>query len=301
MWHSIYEVEKKPEIIETIESNYRIARRVYQQLYIDISVLFADFIRSMDSFEIHDMDNDIKANEWAIKKITDVNDAEDFMTIFQTFYQITGRLPLSNGLLIIPDGDAPPGEDRVNMKNLYELFRHTNSHGLVSLPFLGLIQYYLEKSDHSLIKSTLTELYSNLSYITLQWCKRFQVSDLTANDVAIEQKKQQKKPDLIYDVIDENNTFNSFAKFWWEEDLFDKNDTQETVEFSKNILDEISQKDPFIDFKTTTETIVPDNGVITEDATDDKKMMRQKKQRQHRPMFSGIQKIQLCQQTKGPG
>ena len=167
MWHSIYEVEKKPEIIETIESNYRIARRVYQQLYIDISVLFADFIRSMDSFEIHDMDNDIKANEWAIKKITDVNDDEDFMTIFQTFYQITGRLPLSNGLLIIPDGDAPPGEDRVNMKNLYELFRHTNSHGLVSLPFLGLIQYYLEKSDHSLIKSTLTELYSNLSYITL--------------------------------------------------------------------------------------------------------------------------------------
>ena len=167
MWHSIYKVEKKPEIIETIESNYRIARRVYQQLYIDISVLFADFIRSMDSFEIHDMDNDIKANEWAIKKITDVNDAEDFMTIFQTFYQITGRLPLSNGLLIIPDGDAPPGEDRVNMKNLYELFRHTNSHGLVSLPFLGLIQYYLEKSDHSLIKSTLTELYSNLSYITL--------------------------------------------------------------------------------------------------------------------------------------
>ena len=167
MWHSIYEVEKKPEIIETIESNYRIARRVYQQLYIDISVLFAVFLRSMDSFEIHDMDNVIKANEWAIKKITDVNDAEDFMTIFQTFYQITGRLPLSNGLLIIPDGDAPPGEDRVNMKNLYELFRHTNSHGLVSLPFLGLIQYYLEKSDHSLIKSTLTELYSNLPYITL--------------------------------------------------------------------------------------------------------------------------------------
>ena len=170
MWHSIYEVEKKPETIETIESNYRIARRVYLQLYIDISVLFADFIRSMDSFEIHDMDNDIKANEWAIKKITDVNDAEDFMT---TFYQITGRLPLSNGLLIIPDGDTPRGEDRINMKNLYELFRHTNSHRLVSLPFLGLIQYYLEKSDHSLIKSTLTELYSNLSCITLSGARDF--------------------------------------------------------------------------------------------------------------------------------
>ena len=61
-------LEKKPEITETIESNYRIAKRVYQQLYIDISALFADFIGSMNSFEIPDMDNDIKANGWDIKK-----------------------------------------------------------------------------------------------------------------------------------------------------------------------------------------------------------------------------------------
>ena len=77
------------------------------------------------------MGNNIKANGLGIKKITDVNNAEDFMTIFQTFYQFTGRIPLSNGLLVIPDGDPPPGEDRVNMKNLYEMFRHTNSHELV--------------------------------------------------------------------------------------------------------------------------------------------------------------------------
>ena len=103
------------------------------------------------------------------------------MTIFQTFYQITEQLPLSNGLLIVPDGDAPPGVDRVNMKNLYELFKQTNSHGLVSLPFLGLIQYYLEESDHSLIKNALTELYSNLSYIMLIGATDFRfeaVSDL---------------------------------------------------------------------------------------------------------------------------
>ena len=83
--------------------------------------------------------------------------------------------------MIVPDGDAPPGVDRVNMKNLYELFKQTNSHGLVSLPFLGLIQYYLEESDHSLIKNALTELYSNLSYITFIGATDFRfeaVSDL---------------------------------------------------------------------------------------------------------------------------
>ena len=133
------EIEKNPEAIETVKSYYRVARRVYQQLYFDVSELFADFIRSTDLLNLQDMDNDIKANEWGIKKITDVNSAEDFMTIFQAFYQLTGRLSLSNGLLVIPVGDPPPGEDRVNMKSMYEIFRHTNSHGLVSLPFLGLI------------------------------------------------------------------------------------------------------------------------------------------------------------------
>ena len=61
------------------------------------------------------------------------------------------------------------------------MFRHTNSHGLVSSPFLGLIQYYLEKNDHSLTKNVLTELYSILSYITLSGARDFRfeaVSDL---------------------------------------------------------------------------------------------------------------------------
>ena len=147
----------------------------------DVSRLFADFIRLIGPVNLQDMGNNIKANGLGIKKITDVNNAEDFMTIFQTFYQFTGHLPLSNGLSVIPDGDPHPGEDRVNMKNLCEMFRHTNSHALVSLPFLGLIQYYLEKNDHSLTKNALTELYSNLSYITLSGARDFRfeaVSDL---------------------------------------------------------------------------------------------------------------------------
>ena len=63
------------------------------------------------------------------------------------------------------------------------MFRYTNSHGLVSLPFLGLIQYYLEKNNHLLTKNALTELYSNLSYITLSGARDFRfeaVSDLVA-------------------------------------------------------------------------------------------------------------------------
>ena len=59
------------------------------------------------------------------------------------------------------------------------------------------------------------------------------------NDVATEQKKQKKIEDTIESVIDDKNPFNNFDDFWWEDDLFNNRDSQETVEASKNILDEI--------------------------------------------------------------
>ena len=105
------ESEIKPEILSTIERNYRIARRVYQQLHIDTSELFEDFIRSLSTFEQQDLDEDIRANCWGIKKISEVSDSEEVLKIFQDFYSLTGRLPLSNSLLVVPDGDAPPEEN----------------------------------------------------------------------------------------------------------------------------------------------------------------------------------------------
>ena len=69
------------------------------------------------------------------------------------------------------------------MKHLYKLFKNTNSHGIVSLPFLGLLQYYLEENNLNLIKNALTELYFNLSYMTLSSARDFRfdaISELTA-------------------------------------------------------------------------------------------------------------------------
>ena len=112
------------------------------------------------------------------KKISEVSDAQEVLKIFQDFYSLTGRLPLSNNLLVVPDGDAPP-EEKLNMRHFYDLFKNTNSHEIVSLPFLGLIQYYLEENDHSLIKNTTTELYYNLSYMTLSGGRGFRFDDIS--------------------------------------------------------------------------------------------------------------------------
>ena len=69
--------ERKPEVMSTTEGNYRIARGVYQQLHIDISGLFAAFVRLMSSYELEDMNEDIRANGRGIKKITQVEDAQE--------------------------------------------------------------------------------------------------------------------------------------------------------------------------------------------------------------------------------
>ena len=173
--------ERKPEIMSTIEDNYRIARRVYQQLYLDSTELFADFISYLSIFEQRDVDEDIRANGWGIEKIREVSDSQEMLKIFQDFYSLTGRLLLSNSLLVVSDGDAP-SEEKLNMRHLYDLFKNTNSHGIVSLLFLGLIQFYLEENDNPLIKNSISELYYNLSYMTLSGARDFKfeaVSDLT--------------------------------------------------------------------------------------------------------------------------
>ena len=74
--------------MEIVESNYRVARRVYHHLWLDISELLAEFIQSVSALDLHDMDEDIKINGSEIKTITDVENSSDLINIFQTFYQI---------------------------------------------------------------------------------------------------------------------------------------------------------------------------------------------------------------------
>ena len=161
-----------------MEGNYRILRRVYQQLHIDVTEHLSEFINSLSSYEIKDMGDNIKANGWATK----IEDTHKLMKLFQDFYTMTGRLPLSNSLIVVPDGVAPPDE-KVNMRQIYDLYKNTKSHGLVSLPFLGLLQRYLEENDQPLIKNAISELYYNLGYETLSGTRNVNfdaVSDLTA-------------------------------------------------------------------------------------------------------------------------
>ena len=58
------------------------------------------------------------------------------------FYYFNGRLPLPNGLLIAPDGKTPEGTEKINSKLLYEIFKDTQSHVLLSIQFFVHLGYF---------------------------------------------------------------------------------------------------------------------------------------------------------------
>ena len=56
----------------------------------------------------------------------------------------------------------PDGKEKINQKNLYEMFKDTNSHGLVSLQFLDALGIFFG-FNISVPKNAIAELYKNLS------------------------------------------------------------------------------------------------------------------------------------------
>ena len=194
--------EKKAEIIDTVEKNYRISRRVYQSLFVDIADSFIEYIHSLNVDEIQQLDDDLKANGWGTKSLLEIENAYEPLTIFQMFYYFNGRLRLTNGLLIIPDGGVPKGTEKINLKLLYEMFKDTESHRLVSIQFLCAPGIFFGL-DTSIPKYALTELYRNLSYETLSGARNLEfdvISDLVGerqfqikNSTLLNMKRKEDK------------------------------------------------------------------------------------------------------------
>ena len=159
-FHNSYEnsIGKKTEIIDTVENNYKISRRL--SLFVDISDSFIEYIYPLIPDEIQELDADIKINRWGIKSLLEVEYAYELLSVFEMFYRLDGRFPLTNGLLIVPYGEVPEGDNKIILNQLYEMFKDTNSHGLVSRQFLcalgiflGLVNLPLKLLSQSCIKT----------------------------------------------------------------------------------------------------------------------------------------------------
>ena len=182
---NLYEVktEKEPEIMLEIEKIYRVCRRLYQTLFYKIAETFIQYIKTLTPDEIELLDADLKANGWGIKSIVEIEDCIELLKLLQLFYYFHQRLPLTNGHLLIPVRKTPDGSKKISLKNLYKMFKDTESHGLVSAEFLLALNLFFG-GDVQLSKDKITELYKNLSLETLsgeQQVEFGKISELTAH------------------------------------------------------------------------------------------------------------------------
>ena len=86
-------VEKKPEIIDTVESSYRIIIRVYQQSFTDIADIFFKYIHSLDADEVQQLDDNLKSSRWGAIDFLKIENTSKLLSLFQLFYHNNGRLP----------------------------------------------------------------------------------------------------------------------------------------------------------------------------------------------------------------
>ena len=105
-------IEKKSEITETVESNYQIITQVYQHLHADIADIFFEYIHSLDPDEIQQLDDDIKSNGWGVTNLLEIDNSLELLLTFQLFYHNTAKMPLTNSLMIVPDGEVPEVEEK---------------------------------------------------------------------------------------------------------------------------------------------------------------------------------------------
>ena len=113
-------------------------------LYYDIAENFKSYLESLDFDKITALNLDIKANGGGLLPIEQYPDLVELLKAFDLFYYVNGRLLFTTGLLTIPDGYVPNfvKDQKISIKDFYERFRCTTSHGLVSVPFLPALNLF---------------------------------------------------------------------------------------------------------------------------------------------------------------
>ena len=89
-------------------------------MYSDVADVFFEYIYSLNSDEIQQLNEGLKSNGCSAINLLEMQNSIELLLIMQLCYYLNGRLTFTNGLLIVPDGEVPDHEEKINLKNLYE-------------------------------------------------------------------------------------------------------------------------------------------------------------------------------------
>ena len=120
------------EMIQDMSKNYRLLRRIHHDLYTRIAENFKLYLSTLTQSEFDKINSDIISS--GLNSLQNVETATELFMLFDFFYFVNGRFPTTGVHTFIPWADLPMEVNggELNIKKLYEKFRTTNSHALVS-------------------------------------------------------------------------------------------------------------------------------------------------------------------------
>ena len=178
--------------------------------------------------------------------LQNVETATELLMLFDFFYFVNGRFPTAGVHPFIPRADLPMevnGEE-LNIKKLYEKFRTTNSHALVSSQFLATLNIFFG-SDPELSRRFLTEFYQNMIVSTLSTDGAFTFDAFTDLSTSINLSLRRQRNESISRIKLEDDNFDLKLKTKYE---FDDNDPLPTYPFD-TIQDNLNTEPENIDKK----------------------------------------------------
>ena len=131
-------------------------RQIHHDLYTIIAANFKLYLSTL----IFDSDR-ISSG---LNSLQNVETTPELLMLFDFFYFVNGRFPTTGVHTFIPRADLPTEVNgkELNIKKLYEKFRTTKSHALVSSQFLAALNIFFG-GDLELSQRLLTEFYQNMT------------------------------------------------------------------------------------------------------------------------------------------
>ena len=156
---------------------------MHNEICTSIAQNFQLYINSLEQSELEEIDVDFVSS--GLNSIQNVDSATELLMLFDFFYFVNGRFPTTTAHTFIPRADLPMEVDgeEINIKKIYEKFRGTNSHSLVSAQFLGALNIFFG-GDPEITRKFLTEFYQNMTVSNLSTVGSFYFDALT--DISVE-------------------------------------------------------------------------------------------------------------------
>ena len=206
------------EMIQDMSKNYSLLRRMHHDLYTTIAENFKLYLSTLTQSEFDKINSDIISS--GLNSLQNVETATELLMLFDFFCFVNGRFPTTGVHTFIPCADLPMevNSEELNIKKLYEKFRTTNSHALVSSQFLAVLNIFFG-SDPELSRRFLTEFYQNMTVSTLSTdgALTFDAFADLSTSINLALRRQRKESISRIKLEDDNTDLKLEAKYEFDD------------------------------------------------------------------------------------